>query len=39
MYKNILLLTSALLIAGCSAKKEECDIRDKSDFGQLFTKG
>ena len=38
MYKNILLLTSAFLIAGCSAKKEECNIRDKSDFGQLFTK-
>ena len=38
MYKNILLLTSAFLIAGCSAKKEECDIRGKSDFGQLFTK-
>ena len=38
MYKKLLLLTSALLIAGCSAKKEECDVRDKSDFGQLFTK-
>ncbi len=38
MYKNILLLTTVFLIAGCSAKKEECNIRDKSDFGQLFTK-
>ena len=38
MYKKLLLLTSVLLIAGCSAKKEECDVRDKSDFGQLFTK-
>jgi hypothetical protein len=38
MYKNILLLTSAFLIAGCSAKKEECDVRERSDFGQLFTK-
>ena len=38
MYKNILLLTSAFLIAGCSAKKEECDVRKHSDFGQLFTK-
>ncbi|CAA6824908.1 MAG: Unknown protein [uncultured Sulfurovum sp.] len=38
MYKNILLLTSVFLILGCSAKKEECGVRDKSDFGQLFTK-
>ena len=38
MHKNILLLTSALVIAGCSAKKEECEVREKSDFGQLFTK-
>ena len=38
MYKNILLLTATLLIAGCAAKKDECDVRDKSDFGQLFTK-
>jgi len=38
MVKDILLLTSALLILGCSAKEEECNIRDKSDFGQLFTR-
>lgn len=38
MVKHILLLSSALFLLGCSAKKEECDIRDKSDFGQLFTK-
>ncbi|HIC78237.1 MAG TPA: hypothetical protein EYP02_03555, partial [Sulfurovum sp.] len=38
MYKKLLFLTSALLIAGCAAKKEECHVREKSDFGQLFTK-
>ena len=38
MYKKILLLSSLLLVVGCSAKKEECDVREKSDFGQLFTK-
>ena len=38
MYKKLLLLSSLLLIIGCSAKKEECDVREKSDFGQLFTK-
>ncbi|CAA6821884.1 MAG: Unknown protein [uncultured Sulfurovum sp.] len=38
MYKKLLLLSAAFLIAGCSAKKEECDMRDKSDFEQLFTK-
>ena len=38
MYKKLLLLSTLLLIAGCSAKKEECQIRETSDFGQLFTK-
>ncbi len=38
MYKNILLLTSAFLIVGCSSKKEECGKQDISDFEQLFTK-
>jgi len=38
MYKKLLLLSTLLLIAGCSAKKEECKIRETSDFGQLFTK-
>ena len=38
MYKKLLLLSSLLLVVGCSAKKEECDVREKSDFGQLFTK-
>lgn len=39
MYKNILLLSSALFtIAGCAAKNDECNVRDRSDFGQLFTK-
>ncbi|CAA6816713.1 MAG: Unknown protein [uncultured Sulfurovum sp.] len=38
MYKNILLLIAVFVMAGCSAKKEECKVRDKSDFGQLFTK-
>jgi len=38
MYKKLLLLSAAFLMAGCSAKKEECNVRDKSDFGQLFTK-
>ena len=38
MYKKLLLLTSVLLFAGCASKKEECHVREKSDFGQLFTK-
>jgi len=38
MYKKLLLLSAAFLIAGCSAKQEECAIRETSDFGQLFTK-
>jgi len=38
MYKQLLLLSTVVLIAGCSAKQEECKVRDKSDFGQLFTK-
>jgi hypothetical protein len=38
MYKHILFISSAFLIAGCAAKKEECNVRSKSDFGQLFTK-
>jgi len=38
MYKKLLLLSTLLLFAGCSAKKEECKIRETSDFGQLFTK-
>ena len=38
MYKKLLFLTSALLIAGCAAKKEECHVREKSNFEQLFTK-
>ncbi len=38
MYIKIRCLILVLFIVGCSAKKEECDLRDKSDFGQLFTK-
>jgi len=38
MYKNILLLTTALLVFGCSQKQEECGVEERSDFGQLFTK-
>ena len=38
MYKKLLLLSTLLLIVGCSAKKEECEVREQSDFGQLFTK-
>jgi hypothetical protein len=38
MHKKLLLLSAALLIAGCSAKQEECAVRETSDFGQLFTK-
>jgi len=38
MYKKVLLLASALAVIGCSHKKDECGIQDKSDFEQLFTK-
>ena len=38
MYKKVLLLVSALVVLGCSQKKDECDVQDKSDFEQLFTK-
>jgi len=38
MYKKLLFLSAAFLIVGCSAKQEECAIRETSDFGQLFTK-
>ena len=38
MYKKVLLLASALVLLGCSQKKDECGIQDKSDFEQLFTK-
>ena len=38
MYKKVLLLASAFVMFGCSAKKDECNVREKSDFGQLFTK-
>ena len=38
MYKNILFLTTALLVIGCTPKQEGCNVRDKSDFEQLFTR-
>jgi hypothetical protein len=38
MHKHTLLLVSALFILGCSAKKEECHVKERSDFGQLFTR-
>ncbi len=38
MYKRVLLLALALVVFGCSQKKDECNIQDKSDFEQLFTK-
>jgi len=38
MHKQLLLLSTLFLFAGCSAHKDECNIRDKSDFGQLFKK-
>jgi len=38
MYKKVLLLSSVLFVMGCSQKEDECTIRDKSDFEQLFTK-
>ena len=38
MVKKTLLLFSAFVMLGCSAKKDECGIRESSDFGQLFTK-
>jgi len=38
MYKKIFLFLSAFIFFGCSAKKDECGIREHSDFGQLFTK-
>jgi len=38
MYKKTLLFLSALVIVGCSPRKDECGVREYSDFGQLFTK-
>ncbi|SFV67395.1 hypothetical protein MNB_SV-14-1592 [hydrothermal vent metagenome] len=38
MIKKILLLSFALLILGCSVKKDKCGIKETSDFAQLFTK-
>ena len=38
MVKKTLLLFSALVMLGCSAKKDKCGIRESSDFVQLFTK-
>jgi hypothetical protein len=38
MVKKTLLLFSALVMLGCSAKKDKCGTREYSDFGQLFTK-
>jgi len=38
MYKKVLLLAFTLVVLGCSHKKDECGIQDKSNFGQLFTK-
>ena len=38
MYKRVLLLASALMVFGCSQKKDGCMVQDKSDFEQLFTK-
>jgi len=38
MYKKLLLLSTLLLIGGCSTKQDECNSRKTSDFGQLFTK-
>jgi hypothetical protein len=38
MVKKTLVLFSALVMLGCSAKKDECGVRESSDFSQLFTK-
>jgi len=38
MVKKTLLLFSALVMLGCSAKKDKCGIAENSDFAQLFTK-
>ncbi len=38
MYKKVLLLTSALLLVGCSQKEGNCHLNEKSNFEQLFTK-
>ncbi|RUM69757.1 MAG: hypothetical protein DSZ07_03955 [Sulfurovum sp.] len=38
MVKKILLLLSALVMLGCSAKKDKCGTKEYSDFAQLFTK-
>jgi hypothetical protein len=38
MVKKTLLLFSALVMLGCSAKKDKCGVRESSDFAQLFTK-
>jgi len=38
MVKKTLLLFSALVMLGCSTKKDKCGIRENSDFAQLFTK-
>ena len=38
MVKKTLLLFSALVMLGCSTKKDECGTKESSDFVQLFTK-
>ncbi len=38
MVKKMVFILSSLLMFGCSAKKDECGIRETSDFAQLFTK-
>lgn len=38
MVKKIVLLLSSFLMFGCSVKKDDCGIKESSDFAQLFTK-